>query len=479
MTTFAPEIPRAWADEDVATFELPLARPEHSPQHVPEEYYYSLPVRTIWRSYPVYHPDREPAGYRERLLGLDPEIAFDESQLVTEEDWIAAGALVFRAPVTYDGPLLRADDVVDPAWYEANEIALTSEGIFPYAHWVVREKGKLELGAFSCAGCHTRLMPDGSLLEGAQGTFPLNRILARRIRAGSVPLETVRYFSHALSDAPWRPSGIDAMTPEELAAQRAAIPAGVMPRQGASHEAPARTADLIGIRDRKYLDATGLVRHRGIGDVMRYAASNQGMDMLARFGDFVPAANGSERPPPGRSRFPGTNERYGDAQLYALALFLYSLEPPPSPHPYDDRARRGQEVFTSEGCASCHPPPLYTNNMLVPAPGFDPPADHYERYDVSRRRVGTDARLATDTRRGTGYYKVPSLKGLWYRGPYGHSGELAALEDWFDPRRTGVDYTPTGFAPADGGPRPVEGHLYGLDLSEEDKQALIAFLLTL
>ncbi len=34
--------------------------------------------------------------------------------------------------------------------------------------------------------------------------------------------------------------------------------------------------------------------------------------------------------------------------------------------------------------------------------------------------VGTDPFLALKTRRGTGYYKVPSLKGVWYRGPFEH-----------------------------------------------------------
>ena len=34
--------------------------------------------------------------------------------------------------------------------------------------------------------------------------------------------------------------------------------------------------------------------------------------------------------------------------------------------------------------------------------------------------------------RGTGYYKVPSLKGVWYRGPFEHNASIATLEDWFD-----------------------------------------------
>jgi hypothetical protein len=47
---------------------------------------------------------------------------------------------------------------------------------------------------------------------------------------------------------------------------------------------------LIGVRDRKYLDASGLVQQRNIGDLMRYAALNQGGDLLSNFGVlFQPA----------------------------------------------------------------------------------------------------------------------------------------------------------------------------------------------
>jgi catechol 2,3-dioxygenase-like lactoylglutathione lyase family enzyme len=56
--------------------------------------------------------------------------------------------------------------------------------------------------------------------------------------------------------------------------------------------------------------------------------------------------------------------------------------------------------------------------------------------------IGTDPRSALTTRRGTGYYKVPSLKGVWYRGPFEHNGSVATLEDWFDPKRLQGDYVP-------------------------------------
>ena len=103
-------------------------------------------------------------------------------------------------------------------------------------------------------------------------------------------------------------------------------------------------------------------------------------------------------------------------------------------------------MFKREGCAACHTPPLYTNNKLTPAEGFAVPSGPSRRSTTScRSRCGTDPALTLKTRRGTGYYKVPSLKGVWYRSMFGHSGWCATLEDWFDPRRVRDDYVPTGF----------------------------------
>ena len=478
----AQEIPRTWADSAVATFELPLAAPEFSPEHVPEEYYYALPERVIWRSYPIYHPDFEPPGYRDSLALLEP-LAVAVNRQAVSSNWAEAGALVFRAPIAYNGAV-RPRDVVDPMWYEENRIGVASDGTFPWARWVIRERGRLEVGNLSCAMCHTRLMPDGSIIEGAQGNFPFEWVTAWRIREGDTREQAIRMFGRVLAATPWidqplrDPDYLFQLPLEELAAMRAAVPPGVLIRQGTAFDAPARIPDLIGIKERRYLDATGLVLHRGPGDVMRYAAANQVLDVLALYGDFVPATGSAQRPPPGRSPVPGSTDRYSDAQLYALAQYLYALSPPPNPNPIDDLTRRGSAIFDSEGCGDCHTPPLYTNNQLVPVPGFDPPETHYRMYDISERRVGTDPTLATTTRRGTGYYKVPSLKGVWYRGPLHHSGAVMNLEDWFDPARREPGYVPTGFSGV-GPPQPVGGHPFGLRLSEGDRRALIAFLRTL
>jgi len=173
---------------------------------------------------------------------------------------------------------------------------------------------------------------------------------------------------------------------------------------------------------------------------------------------------------------PAMLERYSDEQLYALALYIYSLKPPRNPNKFD---ARGQKIFEREGCAACHVPPLYTNNKLTVAAGFNPPEVHFNKYDIANVSVGTDPNLALRTRRGTGYYKVPSLKGVWYRGPLEHNGSVLTLEDWFDPRRLRDDYIPTGFKGYGVKTRAVKGHEFGLKLSAEDKRALIAFLRTL
>ncbi|MGG7377553.1 hypothetical protein ACQ7B2_01760, partial [Escherichia coli] len=67
-----------------------------------------------------------------------------------------------------------------------------------------------------------------------------------------------------------------------------AIPPGAVTRFGSSVFYPPQVPDLIGLKDRRYFDHTGLVRHRTIADLMRYSAIVQGADVLDRFGQFRP-----------------------------------------------------------------------------------------------------------------------------------------------------------------------------------------------
>ena len=473
--TFSPTIPRVWDDAEMAALQLPLVDSTASPKQISSDYYYRIPIRTIYKNYPVYEPGKEPAGYLEWLKQQEPESAFDVAALKTETDWIRAGEIVFDSPISYDN-IAKISDVRNPQWYEKLRIPATKDGTLPWFRYVIREKGKVELGTMSCALCHTRVMSDGTVIKGAQGNLPFERAAA--LTVNNFTVEGLLGFERSFFGAPWiKPdplAEIQTMSPEKLAEMHAAIPPGVIARHGTNPLFPPQIPDLIGIKDRKYLDHTGLQLHRSIADMMRYAALNQGADNLASYSGFIPDTRDFRTLPN-----PEKKLRNSDEQLYALALYIYSLKPPPNPNRYDRLASRGKKVFEWEGCAACHTPPLYTNNALVAVDGFEVPEDHRRRYDILWATIGTDPRLALQTRRGTGYYKVPSLKGVWYRGPFEHNGSVATLEDWFDPRRLRDDYIPTGFKGTGVTVRAIKGHPFGLDLSTADREALIAFLKTL
>jgi hypothetical protein len=475
-STFTPAIPKTWDDQAMASLEVPLADPAASGVHVSADYYYRIPERPIYKSYTVYAPGKEPPGYEKWLKQQEPQLAFDVSKLKTEEDWIQAGEIVFNAPVFY-GAIVQTAHVKDAAWYEKTGTPVAKDGTVPFFRYVVREKGTVEMGTVSCAMCHTRVLPDQTVVKGAQGNFPFEFTALWNARQHST-VEQIRSFERSFFGAPWiqpdRQAGLEQTSFDTIFQWHEAIPPGVIARQGTSPFIPAQIPDLIGIKERKYLDHTGLQLHRSIVDLMRYSALNQGGSDLASFAEFIPGARDFRTLPN-----PATRGRYSDAQLYALALYLYSLKPPANPNKFGSLAARGQKIFQQQGCATCHTPPLYTNNKLTPAEGFKIPAEHLKKYDILPLSVGTDSALALKTRRGTGYYKVPSLKGVWYRSPFEHNGSVLTLEDWFDSKRLNENYVPTGFKGYGVKNRAVKGHEFGLELSPADKKALIAFLKTL
>ena len=76
-----------------------------------------------------------------------------------------------------------------------------------------------------------------------------------------------------------------------------------------------------------------------------------------------------------------------------------------------------------------------------------------------------------------GYYVQGHSKACGIAARLSTMGSVATLEDWFDARRLRDDYVPTGFS--GGKARAVKGHTLGLELSPNDRQALIAFIKTL
>ena len=112
--------------------------------------------------------------------------------------------------------------------------------------------------------------------------------------------------------------------------------------------------DLIGVKDRRYLDATATHRNRGPEDIARYGILVTDADDGA-VGPYT-FMSAAERK---------LHTRHSDDAMYALGKYIYALEPPPNPNRPDDQTKRGEQVFARSGCASCHTPPIYTNNKLV------------------------------------------------------------------------------------------------------------------
>ena len=230
-----------------------------------------------------------------------------------------------------------------------------------------------------------------------------------------------------------------------------------------------KIVDLQNLRYSRYLDATATHRLRGPEDVARYAAFISGADPMD-FGSYRLLTDQQRR-----MRF-----RYADEVLYAIGMYLMSLEPPKNPNQAPaDVLMRGEEVFRREGCVNCHAPPNYTTGKLTLAQGWEPPANHPNNEDILRVSVATDPGLALKTRKGTGFYKIPSLRGVWYRPRLLHDASMSSLEEMFDPARLNTEYEPKGWNPPGVTTRSVPGHIFGLSLNTEDRSALLAFLRSL
>jgi hypothetical protein len=85
------------------------------------------------------------------------------------------------------------------------------------------------------------------------------------------------------------------MTLAEIVRRLQAQPPGVQSREGTGLRHAVKIPSLIGIGDLRYLDSTGLSRHRNAGDLMRYVIVNQGLISVARYGDYSVAGTPQRR----------------------------------------------------------------------------------------------------------------------------------------------------------------------------------------
>jgi hypothetical protein len=479
-------VPKTWDEKALADWATPLAGINVRPSHMSSAEYYSLPTDNL-KTWPVYLRGKEPEGYWQMLQRVGPQPMIQPERLHSPADWVEAGRTVFEHIDhlhlrTHDPELIeivRRGDLLVPL----------PDGTASNARWVPTKDG-VALGFPNCAGCHRLITPEGIVIPGAptfavvaQRTGPAGPTLigraqqAQRFVTGGSPVrngaEPVGMWLYNAFRVPWVKDDIHEKLKTTSQAEYNALVAaglrgGAAPRWNGSLYFPAKVPDLIGIGERKYIDHTATHLNRGTGDLMRYAALVSTAEST-RFGPHNVLAAGSELP----------RVRRSDEALYALSIYLQSLKPPPNPNRTTPDSLAGRKIFHREGCSGCHVPPLYTNNKLTLAIGFHPPKNRVASLDVLPISVGTDSGLAMQTRKGTGYYKVPSLKGVWYRGHYLHDGSAASLEEMFNPERLSETHVPGGFSLPGVKNRAIRGHEFGLKLDAIERLQLIAFLRTL
>jgi hypothetical protein len=479
-------IPVTWLLSEIKRFHLTPPDSNVSVIYASEEYYNALPEHIIYKSYPVYIREQAPSNYLDSLRQLEPEIAFDLKKIKTQEDWIKAGELVFNWPVASYRKIEDKVPHLSSVAFNNNRGKYSKEGIYPANRYIIAEKGKILLGSLSCASCHTRVMENGEMVSGAQGNVFSLTAFANDIESGKIPYHAIQQENSKLSFVPWgvQDTKNTSVSKEEFVKYLRNLPLGVSDRSGMAFLYPLTIPSLIGLKDLKYLDHTGLMRHDNPGDLMRYAAFNQGMDMLTSYNGYIPIGikKNSKLPDVADWRHPFgyLPKRYSDAQLYALTQYIYSLTSPANPNKFSKALlKEGSIVFHKAGCVTCHTPPLYTNNMLTPVNGFEPPDLHFKLYDIFNVSVETDSVTALYSRRATGYYKVPSLRGVWFRGAFFHNGHLTKLEEVLDPKRLNDNYVPSGYLPPHLKSMAVKGHPFGLNLTDKEKTALVAYLKSL
>src|SRR5687768_5309021 len=230
---FSQTIPKTWDEAALSGSLLPPPVKSANIQQVPADYYYRMPERVMFRRYPVYASGSEPAGYLEMLAQTEPELTFDPAKLKTEQAWVDAGREVFRYPIAARPiqalPALRGI-------LERSGIPAARDGTYPQLTLVVPKKGVVMLGFLSCATCHTRMQPDGSVIEGGQGTVP------DLLLGFGADVDSARQFARALFRVPWLEHDptdrVQAMSLNEINAAKAAIPPGVVGRHGTSLFSP-------------------------------------------------------------------------------------------------------------------------------------------------------------------------------------------------------------------------------------------------
>ena len=163
----------------------------------------------------------------------------------------------------------------------------------------------------------------------------------------------------------------------------------------------------------------------------------------------------------------GDGGQWTHERLSPLHEYLLSLRPPAPPSPPPAAlVDEGRALFGEVGCLDCHDGPRGMGRTTYP----------YDEIGTDRAMMAWgDGDLDGDYCCGIGgeptrELKSPRLVGLWAQQRFLHNGSVASLEELLclQPR------TPSSL-PAQGS----EGHTFGCELPDAERQALVAFLRSL
>ncbi len=202
-----------------------------------------------------------------------------------------------------------------------------------------------------------------------------------------------------------------------------------------------------------------------------------------------------------------------------LDRYLSNMPPPAWPfsdtHPINaPMAAAGKAIYLRD-CASCHKPRAEWTNKVVPLAEIGTDAERTrswskapaEEANRAVKKLGIERPPMTEL--DPYGYLSPPLDGIWLRAPYLHNGSVPTLRDLlnapnerpitfhrgydvFDPVKVGWREPEMRFVGPQSEPRDPfflfdarrrgdgnGGHLYGTQLSPEEKESLVEFLKTL
>src|SRR5437868_14008695 len=210
------------------------------------------------------------------LQHVGPKPLIEPEKLKTEADWIEAGRRVFDEGDTIHVRTFDPKFIAAARGSDGFGRRLPPDGISTDLRWVPTKDG-VALSVLNCAGCHLKYMADGARIVGAPGIpgpapSPLVNPLQRASRGvfGASPFhmapepisaELYGIWAYQAYGVPWLRDDINEKgkalkEADVITLDRAAVRGGGFPRWNGSLYYAAKIPDLIGIKDRKYIDHT-------------------------------------------------------------------------------------------------------------------------------------------------------------------------------------------------------------------------------